>query len=447
MKQGTTDPTISFRSAGSFVLTAAFTALVFILSIFAGNDAARAQGDFQLLPQTRVKIAVVEWVEAQGEYREWTALNGEYTVSPAGMIALPLVGQIAADGRTSQALAGEIAAALQKKTGLISPPATTVEVVRYPSVFVTGSVERPGEFEFNPGLSVLQALAMAGGRVRRSDQAGGYSELEQIRYAGEIGRIDLQLLQLATRRARLEAELVEGESVDFDAALQGRPLAGHAAQFVRDEKAIFEARRNAYQRQRSALDELGTLFREEIRILGEKMVAQDRQIKIAEEELGNVAQLVKKGTVTKSRETGLERIVADLQSSRLDLAVASMRARQRLSETERDALSLEGTRRTEIGAELQRVNLEIDDLELRRGMTEQLLQATGASILRREDRAFEQQPLRFSILRGGDEKQRVDAVETTGLEPGDVLDVQLDLLRASMPRASLENGVMQAQSR
>ncbi|EIM76103.1 hypothetical protein A33O_06582 [Nitratireductor aquibiodomus RA22] len=65
MKQGTTDPTISLRSAGSFVLTAAFTALVFILSILAGNDAARAQGDFQLLPQTRVKIAVVEWVEAQ----------------------------------------------------------------------------------------------------------------------------------------------------------------------------------------------------------------------------------------------------------------------------------------------------------------------------------------------------------------------------------------------
>ncbi len=216
---------------------------------------------------------------------------------------------------------------------------------------------------------------------------------------------------------------------------------------MRDERAIFEARRNAYERQRSSLNELGLLFREEIRILGEKMVAQDRQIKIAEEELGNVAQLVKKGTVTKSRETGLERIVADLQSSRLDLAVASMRARQRLSETERDALSLEGTRRTEIGAELQRVNLEIDDLELRRGMTEQLLQATGASILHREDRAFEQQPLRFSILRGGDEKQRVDAVETTGLEPGDVLDVQLDLLRASMPRASLENGIRQAQSR
>ncbi|WP_295813369.1 polysaccharide biosynthesis/export family protein [uncultured Nitratireductor sp.] len=428
-------------------VVAAIAFLLAVPVVLAANIAARAQDDFGLLPQTRVKIAVVEWVEAQGEYREWTALNGEYVISPAGTLALPLIGPIDARGRSSQALAEKIATALQEKTGLIAPPATTVEVVRYPSVFVTGSVERPGEFEFKPGLTVLQALAMAGGRVRKTDFAGGYSELEQIRYAGEIGRIDLQLLQLETRRARLEAELVENAAVDFDAALQGRPLAGHAAQFVRDEQAIFEARRNAYQRQHNALSELGTLFREEIKILGEKMVAQDRQIKIAEEELGNVAQLVKRGTVTKSRETGLERIVADLQSSRLDLAVASMRAQQRLSETERDALSLEGSRRTEIGAELQKVNLEIDDLELRRGVTEQLLQATGASILRREDRAFEQQPLRFSILRGGEETRRVEATETTGLKPGDVLDVQLDLLRASTPRASLENGIMQAQSR
>ncbi|EIM76104.1 polysaccharide export protein [Nitratireductor aquibiodomus RA22] len=99
-------------------------------------------------------------------------MNGEYTVSPAGMIALPLVGQIAADGRTSQALAGEIAAALQKKTGLISPPATTVEVVRYPSVFVTGSVERPGEFEFKPGSASCRRspwpAGVCAGPIRRA---------------------------------------------------------------------------------------------------------------------------------------------------------------------------------------------------------------------------------------------------------------------------------------
>ncbi|WP_367715618.1 polysaccharide biosynthesis/export family protein [Nitratireductor sp. GISD-1A_MAKvit] len=427
-------------------LTGLVTVLAFLF-VLPGPGTARAADEFLLLPQTRLRISVVEWMEAQGEYREWTALNGEYVISPAGTVALPLVGPVQTRKQTALDLAQQISQALQRKTGLLAPPATTVEVVRYPSIFVTGSVERPGEFEFRPGLTVMQALAMAGGRVRRTDLAGGYSELEQIRYAGEIGRIDLQLLQLATRRARLDAELLDNAKVDFEAALAGRPLAGHAAQFVRDEQAIFEARRNAFQRQSKALEELGMLFREEIRILGEKMIAQDRQIGIAEEELKTVAQLVKKGTVTKSRETGLERIVADLQSSRLDLAVASMRAQQRLSETERDALSLEGARRTEIGTELQKVNLEIDDLELRRSVTEQLLQATGASLLRRGERAFEQQPLRFDILREGSREGGADISETTPLRPGDVLEVQLDLRRAAAPQAAAGTGARQARAR
>ncbi|WP_087587046.1 polysaccharide biosynthesis/export family protein [Nitratireductor soli] len=394
---------------------------------------ARAADDFRLLPQTRIKISVVEWVEAQGEYREWTALNGEYAVSKSGMIALPLVGEAEASGLTTEALAAGIADALQRRTGLVSPPSVTVEVIRYPSIYVTGSVDRPGEFEYRPGLIVLQALAMAGGRVRKSDLAGGYSELEQIRYAGELGRIELELLQRLTRRARLEAELAERPEIEFAAALAEAPFAAHAAQFASDEDAIFKARTEAYERQLASLTELGALFREEIKILGEKVTAQDRQIAIAEDELRDIAKLVKSGTATRSRETGLERVVADLQSSRLDLAVASMRAQQRLSETDRDALSLKGARRTEVGTALQTVNLEIDDLKLRRDVTEQLLQATGASLNRRQDRAFEQQPLHFTVIRGGVAGKRQEALETTSLQPGDVLEVHLDLAGASMP--------------
>ncbi|EKF18456.1 polysaccharide biosynthesis/export family protein [Nitratireductor pacificus] len=419
--------------------------LVFGISI-AQADQANEAGDFRLLPQTRVKVAVVEWVEAQGEYREWTALNGEYAVSKSGMIALPLVGQTVAAGLTSEELATAIADAIQRKTGLVSPPSAMVEVVRYPSVYVNGSVDRPGEFEYRPGLIVLQAVAMAGGRMRRSDPAGGYSELEQIRYAGELGRIDLELLQRRARRARLEAELADRAEVDFASALADAPFAGHAAQFAKDEDAVFRARTEAYERQLASLTELGALFRDEIQVLEEKMTAQDRQIAIAEDELSDIAKLVKSGTATRSRETGLERVVADLQSSRLDLTIASMRAQQRLSETDRDALSLKGARRTEIGTALQAVNLEIDDLTLRRGVTEQLLQATGASLGKRQDRALEQQPLRFTLIRAGAEGERQPASETTLLQPGDVLEVHLDLVGASAPPLAAAAGRQSART-
>ncbi|WP_246248960.1 polysaccharide biosynthesis/export family protein [Chelativorans alearense] len=397
---------------------------------------ARADELYQLRPHTRVKVTVVEWVPNLGEYREWTPLNGEYAVAQSGSISIPLVGELPAAGRTASALASEIAEELKRRTGLVTAPVTTVEVVRYPSLYVTGSVDRPGEFEYRPGLTVLQALAMAGGRARKSDPQGGYSELEQIRYVGELGRIDLELHRSMARRARLEAELHGRATIEFQAEIGGAGLPAATAQILREEETIFTARTEAFERQLESLEELSALFSEEIAVLEEKMVAQDRQVGIAEAELKDISKLVSSGTATRSRETGLERVVADLQSERLDLAIASMRAKQRLSETNRDALSLKGQRKTEIGRDLQTTIAEIEELKLRRETNERLLQATGASIARRDmQMAIEEHPLRFTIVRGGENGDTFEASPGTVLEPGDVLEVRLDLAEVAVGTA------------
>ncbi|MCT7375583.1 polysaccharide biosynthesis/export family protein [Chelativorans salis] len=420
------------RQVASMVLTA-----IVICAVCLAALPGRADELFQLRPHTRVKVTVVEWVPSLGEYREWTPLNGEYTVAQSGSISIPLVGEIPAAGRTASALASEIAKELKRQTGLVTPPVTTVEVVRYPSLYVTGSVDRPGEFEYRPGLTVLQALAMAGGRARKSDPQGGYSELEQIRYVGEVGRIDLELQRLMARRARLKAELDEKPTIEFPAETGGTGLSVAAAQVLREEEVIFKARTEAFERQLESLDELSALFSKEIAVLDEKMVAQDRQVSIAEAELKDISKLVSSGTATRSRETGLERVVADLQSERLDLAIASMRAKQRLSETNRDALSLKGQRKTEISRDLQTTIAEIEELKLRRQINERLLQATGASIARRDARvAIEENPLRFTIIRGGENGDTFEASAGTMLEPGDVLEVRLDLTEAAGEAAS-----------
>jgi len=399
-----------------------------MLFTWLGTSPAVADGLFLLRPQTRVKVTVLEWLANTGEYREWTALNGEYVVSPAGFISVPLVGEVSANGRTVYEVAGRIAEALRRQTGLVKAPATTVEVVRYPSIYVNGSVDRPGEFEYRPGLTVLQALAMAGGRVRRTDPLGGYSDLEQIRYVGELGRIELELTRSAIKQARLEAELQEKPAVELPQEAKQADSQEAVAAILREEEAIFSARTDAFARQLSSLEELATLFAEEIKVLDEKMVAQERQVSIAEAELRDVSKLVNSGTVTKSRETSLERILADLQSDRLDLAIASMRAKQRLSETERDVVNLKSQRKTEIVRDLQTVNAELEELKLRREITRQLLQATGASISRRGmELTMEDQPLSFAIVRGGEGGQTFKASPATLLEPGDVLEVRLDL--------------------
>jgi polysaccharide export outer membrane protein len=93
-------------------------------------------------------------------------LTGEFRVSDQGTIGLPLVGSVPASGKTSQQLESEISAALVKGDFLKSPH-VTVEVVAYRPIFVLGEVAKPGQFPYQPGMTFLTAVAVAGGFTYR----------------------------------------------------------------------------------------------------------------------------------------------------------------------------------------------------------------------------------------------------------------------------------------
>ena len=73
--------------------------------------------EYLLGPQDKVRLKVVEWRAGKTEYYEWTPFGAEYTVNPAGRVSLPMIGEIAAEGRTSDQLARAITAELYKRTG------------------------------------------------------------------------------------------------------------------------------------------------------------------------------------------------------------------------------------------------------------------------------------------------------------------------------------------
>lgn len=388
---------------------------------------ARADDTYLLRPQTRLKVMILEWIATTGEYKEWSALNGEYLVSPQGTISVPLLGEIVVSNDTTREVGDRIATLLKEKTGLATPPTATVEVVKYPAIYLTGAVDRPGELEFRPGLTVMQAVAMAGGRQRGTNPVG-YSELEQIRYVGELSRGDLLLKQLLARRARLVAEASSASTVEMPPELSTQTKDIATQQIVKQELSLFAARAEALKRQLVSLDELQALLQNEIKVLDEKTAVQDRQIEIAQKELSNISSLVDSGTLAKSRETSLERVVADLSSNKLDLVVAAMRARQKVSETQRDALTLQSQYRTEAGRDLQLVEAEIEDTKLKRNTMVQLLEATGASLSQYYAlKTMELQPVEYWLTRKGDLRSPRKVQQTTVLEPGDLLSVRYDI--------------------
>jgi len=117
-----------------------------------GNRTADTSSDYRLVPGDKLRIEVYK--DAQ--------LSQSLQVRPDGKITLPLVGDIAAAGRTSNELRDSISTSLQE---YITNPVVTVIVVETipPVYYVVGEVNSPGPQPLSGQVSVLQALAAAGG--------------------------------------------------------------------------------------------------------------------------------------------------------------------------------------------------------------------------------------------------------------------------------------------
>lgn len=96
-------------------------------------------------------------------------LTGEFRVDDQGRIAIPLLGSVEAVGLTSQQLESSIAGALKQRK-FLRDPSVAVEVLAYRPVFVLGEVAKPGQYPYQPGMSVLTAIAIAGGYTYRAYQ-------------------------------------------------------------------------------------------------------------------------------------------------------------------------------------------------------------------------------------------------------------------------------------
>lgn len=94
-------------------------------------------------------------------------LTGEFRVSDNGNIAFPLIGNVRAGGRTADQLGSSIGEELKRRR-LIRDPSVVVEVVNYRPIFVLGEVAKPGEYPYRPGMTLLTAVAVAGGYTYRA---------------------------------------------------------------------------------------------------------------------------------------------------------------------------------------------------------------------------------------------------------------------------------------
>jgi len=117
------------------------------------------------------------------------ALTRTVVVLPDGMIAFPLIGELKAEGKTVAALKQEMETLLAR---YVSDLVLNVEVRQSNSmlVYIIGRVNNPGRQVLNSRITVLQALAMAGGpnpfakknNIRVFRQEGAATNSYRFRY-------------------------------------------------------------------------------------------------------------------------------------------------------------------------------------------------------------------------------------------------------------------------
>ena len=95
-------------------------------------------------------------------------IAGEYEVDNNGNVSIPLAGHIRAAGLTTRQLERAVASALSK--GIVRDPRVNVEVALYRPYYILGEVKKGGEYPYRLGLTVMDAVASAGGFTYRANE-------------------------------------------------------------------------------------------------------------------------------------------------------------------------------------------------------------------------------------------------------------------------------------
>ncbi|AMX98015.1 MULTISPECIES: polysaccharide biosynthesis/export family protein [Mesorhizobium] len=399
--------------------------------------------EYLLGPQDKVRLKVYEWRASRDVIFEWTALNDSFVVGADGTLFLPFVGQIRAQGTAPGDLARAIGDRLMQHMGLGRQPDVAVEIVQYRPFYIVGYVTQPGEFPYRPGLTVLQALGIAGGlRTREEDMSR--LEREVIVGQGDVGLLALSNVSLLARKARLESELAGSDDIAFPAQLKDRASNETVAVAMEQERKIFAVRKDAMATQLRALRELKDFLEKELTSLGQQMAFHDQQIELIQKELAGVSALVQKGLAVAPRELSLQGTVAQMQSDRLVAETSLLRVRQEISKTDIEILNLGNSQASEVAAALRETQLQLNEVTSKANTAVQLLhdtEVTAPALLALRERAERAKPI-FKIVRTTDSgSQELTAEETTPIEPGDTVKIDIPAPPSGLAALPVEDDV------
>lgn len=381
-----------------------------------------AADEYRLGSQDKLTIRVAEWQTVEGTFRDWSAVNGEYTVGPSGTLSVPFAGELPASGKTTSEIAAAIGQALQRKLALSDKPEASVEMAQYRPFYISGEVQNPGQFPYVPELTVLKAISVAGG-IRRNADYGPQLGKDLVTAKGNFDISDDQRIRLLVKRARIDADMAGKASFEVPKEAEGDP---RLPAIVADEMTILTSDQKALKLKLEALSDLKGVLQSEIESLQKKIVNQQQQVDLAQQQLTSIGPLAQKGLIANARLLDSRQSVADLQGKILDYETAILTAKQAISKATQDAIDAQNTLSSNLATDRQQTEADLNEAALKVNMQKGLMAQASDPSMRVASDSDQQSSLLYALVRVVDGKSsEISAKEDTPVLPGDVIKVKL----------------------
>jgi polysaccharide export outer membrane protein len=396
---------------------------------------ALAQAEYVLAPGDAVEVGVVGVPD----------LRHRATIDVDGRASFPLLGGIQAAGMTVAELGKQIKSLLSTKAFraretdsrgrslasrdndvvTISPEEVTVEVVEYRPVYLNGDVAKPGEQAYRPGMTVRQAIALAGGydtmRFRSRDPF-----LDAADFRSDYYDLWTEFAKVSALISRLQAEL-DGQSAFPPPGLGDVPLPTPITSKIIDlESQHFTVDAADLAKEKRYLSEAISQEDQRISVLDQQRQSEQQDADADAADYKEVMSNFRKGILPTTRVSETRRLTLESATRVLQTTALLQDVERKRAEFARSLEAIDDKKRQELLQSMQDATVRLNNVRTRlKSVSEKLLYAGMArSQLTRGPGG---EPDVKVFRKNKDNTAAIVANDQTELMPGDVVDVKLRL--------------------
>jgi polysaccharide export outer membrane protein len=335
-----------------------------------------------------------------------------------GKVSFPLVGELSAAGLSLTQLRLRLRDLLIEKKALDNPD-VIAQIVEYRPVYVAGNVDKPGVYPYRPGMTVRDAVAVAGGYGLRLERDRDMF-VATFDARDEYDASSIELVRLKLRIARLGAEMAGQTDLDVKQLQTELVDAAIVSEFGKIEAQQLKVDQEDYDSQKAHLERLIKTTQDLISTLTQEEEHGREGLEQLQKDVSSAQQLLQKGLAAASRVEDEQRALSNAEWQQLETKSRIGAARKDLEGANRDLQKLPDQRRIDLIRELAKATSELAAARVR-------VDAAGGKLTYLRGRRRQPQngaASDIAIFRKDEgEVRRIAASEDTDVLPGDAVEI------------------------